>query len=124
LLRLKSVVDEAKVAQAEGKLVLYLLDEILHGTNTGERQIAARRIIKHLVDLGAIGMVSTHDLALADAPELQDVMQLIHFRELFERTADGPQMSFDYTLRPGVATSTNALKWLEIVGLGEEISKI
>jgi ABC-type multidrug transport system fused ATPase/permease subunit len=124
LLRLKSVVDDAKLAQAEGKLVLYLLDEILHGTNTGERQIAARRIIKHLVDLGAIGMVSTHDLALADAPELQDVMQLIHFRELFERTADGPQMSFDYTLRPGVATSTNALKWLEIVGLGEEISKI
>lgn len=102
--------------------MLYLLDEILHGTNTGERQIAARRILRYLVDLGAIGMATTHDLALADAPELADCLQAVHFTENFTRGPDGPSMTFDYKLRPGVATSTNALKWLEIVGLGEDLS--
>src|SRR5690606_146373 len=80
LQRLKQVVDAAREAAATGDdrdhgeeqqrgdgrrygaaPVLYLLDEILHGTNTAERQIAAQRVIAHLVDQGAIGAVSTHD---------------------------------------------------------------
>ncbi|MGO8947340.1 MAG: MutS-related protein [Ktedonobacterales bacterium] len=119
LQRLKQVVDSALEAQAEGdRILLFLLDEILHGTNTSERQIAARHIIGYLLSIGATGAVSTHDLTLADSPQFNRSSTLVHFTEQFERGADGrPIMSFDYKLRPGLATSTNALKLMEIVGL-------
>lgn len=110
LQRLKLVVDWAAHERAEGARVpLFLLDEILHGTNSAERLIAARRIIRHLLDSGAIGAVSTHDLALAAAPDLVDRSTLVHFSEQIARGPDGLTMTFDYALRPGVATSTNAL---------------
>jgi hypothetical protein len=121
LRRLKEVVEVAEQAQAGGgRVALFLLDEILHGTNTSERQIAARRIILYLLGLGATGAVSTHDLALAAAPELAPVSDLVHFAEQFTRGADGLTMTFDYRLRPGVATSTNALKLMEMIGLPAE----
>ena len=118
LRRLKSVVDAAeKISAASDRTLLFLLDEILHGTNTGERQIAARRIIRHLLHLGATGAVSTHDLTLADVPELAALSTPVHFTEIFTREHGVPAMRFDYILRPGIATSTNALKLMEIVGL-------
>jgi hypothetical protein len=118
LQRLKAVVDAAERAREGGeRVLLFLLDEILHGTNTAERQVAARRIILHLLGLGATGAVSTHDLALAAAPELAERARMVHFTERFDRGADGLTMQFDYKLRPGVATSTNALKLMEMLGL-------
>jgi hypothetical protein len=121
LQRLKEVVDIAEQAgQAGERTPLFLLDEILHGTNTTERQIAARRIILHLLSLGATGAVSTHDLALADAPEFALISQPVHFTEQFTRGADGLSMTFDYRLRPGIASSTNALKLMEMIGLPTE----
>jgi hypothetical protein len=118
LQRLKEVVNAAEQARAAGERTpLFLLDEILHGTNTSERQIAARRIILHLLSLGAMGAVSTHDLTLADAPDLAAVSQPVHFTEQFTRGENGLSMSFDYRLRPGIATSTNALKLMEMIGL-------
>jgi len=118
LRRLKEIVDRADAQQAQGgPLLLYLLDEILQGTNTAERQIAARHIISHLVGRGAIGAVSTHDLTLADAPELKPAARQVYFTEHFTRGADGPTMTFDYTLHSGIAVSTNALKLMELVGL-------
>jgi hypothetical protein len=118
LQRLKEVVDIAQqVGQVGERTPLFLLDEILHGTNTTERQIAARRVILHLLSLGATGAVSTHDLALADAPEFASISQPVHFTEQFIRRADGLSMTFDYQLRPGIATSTNALKLMEMIGL-------
>jgi DNA mismatch repair ATPase MutS len=118
LRRLKSVVDAAHHAQIDGtRTLVFLLDEILHGTNTAERQIAARSILRHLLDLGAMGAVSTHDLQLVDTPALLSACHPFHFRETFVRGPEGPSMSFDYTLRPGIAPTTNALKLMEIVGL-------
>jgi hypothetical protein len=118
LRRLKWVVEVTETTLAQGERIpLFLLDEILHGTNTSERQIAARRVIRHLLALGAMGVVSTHDLTLADEPELRACSTTVHFTEQFTRGANGPVMRFDYKLRPGVATSTNALKLMEIVGL-------
>ena len=118
LQRIKEVVTAAREAHDDGRFTpLFLLDEILHGTNTTERQIAVRRIIPHLLALGAIGAVSTHDLLLAQAPEITGVAHEVHFTESFHRGADGPEMRFDYHLRPGIATTTNALKLMEIVGL-------
>lgn len=118
LRRLKDVVDAAEQARERGeRLLLFLLDEILHGTNTAERQIAARQIILHLIGSGATGAVSTHDLTLAEAPELAARAEMVHFAEQFARGAAGPSMRFDYRLRPGIATSTNALKLMEMIGL-------
>jgi energy-coupling factor transporter ATP-binding protein EcfA2 len=120
LQRLKQVVDTSLQARDSGatSTPLFLLDEILHGTNTSERQIAAQHIIGYLLAIGATGAVSTHDLSLADSPQFAQARTLVHFTEQFERDAAGrPSMSFDYQLRPGLATSTNALKLMEIVGL-------
>lgn len=116
LLRIRSVVEAAR---APGSPVLYLLDEMLHGTNTAERRVAARGVVRHLLDAGALGAVSTHDLALAESPELLDASHPVHFREEVEGEGlDGrPRITFDYALRPGIATTRNALKLLEAVGL-------
>lgn len=117
LRRLKEIVDAAR-ARPAGRPLLYLLDEILHGTNTAERRIAARTVIGHLVDAGAIGVVTTHDLTLASDGPLREASRPVHFTEHFERVNGVVRMSFDYRLRPGLATSTNALALLELVGLG------
>ncbi|MEX2465355.1 MAG: DNA mismatch repair protein MutS [Gemmatimonadota bacterium] len=120
LLRIRSVVEAARTPDPEeGRPVLYLLDEMLHGTNTAERRVAARGIVRHLVETGAIGAVSTHDLTLAETPELGAAAVPVHFREEVEgRGPDGrPRITFDYRLRPGIATTRNALKLLEAVGL-------
>ena len=118
LRRLKRIVDAARDPR-RGRALLYLLDEILHGTNTAERRIAARRVITHLVRAGAIGAVTTHDLTLAEDPVLDAAAHRVHFTERFE-THDGvTSMTFDYRLRPGLATSANALKLLAMIGLDE-----
>ncbi|MEO7042036.1 MAG: hypothetical protein ABI035_07240 [Gemmatimonadaceae bacterium] len=118
--RLKLVVDAANEVHADGSTtMLFLLDEILHGTNSAERTIAARHVLTRLIELGAIGAVTTHDLALADTPDFAGIAKHVHFQEEFSRAADGtPTMRFDYRLRPGKAESSNALKLLELVGLG------
>ncbi len=120
LLSVREVVRAADRAARGGRTLLYLLDEILRGTNSAERQVAVRRVLQHLLAAGALGAVSTHDLELAAIPELAAACRTAHFRESFVDTAAGPRMTFDYRLRPGVATTANALKLLALVGLGEE----
>src|SRR6056297_1270100 len=72
LKRLKSVVDQARqMADAEDRVCLFLLDEILQGTNSRERQIAVVQVLRHLMQSRCIGAITTHDLELADEPELQ-----------------------------------------------------
>lgn len=120
LLRIKSIVDAAE-ASGNGPPVLYLLDEVLHGTNSVERGIATQRIMRHLMTLGAVGVVTTHDLALFDSGVLADAVRHAHFTEHFEARNGGRVMTFDYVLRPGKATSRNALALLELVGLPSEL---
>jgi hypothetical protein len=115
VLRLKQVVNTAR---ADGdRTVCFLLDEILQGTNTAERQIAARRVIRFLLARGAIGAVSTHDLTLADTPEFTAAARAVHFTETLSAGPRGPIMTFDYQLEPGLATSTNALRLVDMLGL-------
>ena len=116
LRRLKEVVDLAAAAPRD-RVVLFLLDEILLGTNVAERQIAVQQVLGQLLDHRALGAVATHDLSLAGAEGLAQRCQPIHFVETFFRDEDGPQMTFDYRSRPGVSPTTNALKLLELVGL-------
>jgi len=118
LKRLRSVVDTAqKENHPGGKQMLILLDEILQGTNSRERQIAVEHVLDKLVECGCIVMTSTHDLEMAGNASIQRIAQVVHFREHFEMV-DGQQvMRFDYVMRAGVTPTTNALKLLELVGL-------
>jgi DNA mismatch repair ATPase MutS len=116
LQRIKQIVNLTIEEHKQGRTVVFLLDEILQGTNTVERREIVQRVIAHLVSNQAIGAVTTHDLALAESEELTKNADLIHFREHFERDSNGkPKMTFDYKIRPGVATTTNALKILEVI---------
>jgi hypothetical protein len=117
--RLTRIVDAARAAERERPL-LYLLDEMLHGTNTAERRIAAQRVLGHLIRAGAIGAVTTHDLTLAEDPSLDAAARRVHFTERFEERDGAMVMAFDYRLRPGLATSANALELLALIGLGDE----
>ncbi|TWU56831.1 DNA mismatch repair protein MutS [Rubripirellula tenax] len=121
LKRLKSVVDQARrMAQINDRVCLFLLDEILQGTNSRERQIAVVQVLRHLMDSRSIGAITTHDLELADEPELQSIATTVHFRETIRPDAEGnEQMTFDYQMREGVSPTTNALRLLEMVGLGK-----
>jgi len=121
LQRLKRIVDAAR-DPGRTRPLLYLLDEILHGTNTAERRIAARRVLTYLLKAGAIGAVTTHDLTLADDPALDAAAQRVHFTERFEQRDGATSMTFDYRLRPGLATSANALKLLAMIGLGDQVN--
>jgi DNA mismatch repair ATPase MutS len=113
LARLKSVVDAAEQS-GDSRLLLYLLDEILQGTNSAERSVAVRAVARHLLDAGAIGAMTTHDLTLAGEEPLKSSAQLVHFTETVD--ANGV-MSFDYRLRPGLATSRNALRLMQMIGI-------
>jgi hypothetical protein len=116
LKRLKTIIDLSRSAAAGGRTLLFLLDEILRGTNSVERRLAVQEVLLHLLEHGAFGVVSTHDLSLADVPELRSPAQVFHFRETIG-DGDGAIMTFDYKLRPGVATTTNAMRLLDLVGL-------
>lgn len=117
LLRLKALVDAAD--EGGDAPLLYLIDEVLQGTNSEERRVAARRIITHLLQSNAIGAVTTHDLALHEEPRLDEASTKVHFRETVEEEGGDEILTFDYKLRPGLATSRNALKLLKIVGLDD-----
>ncbi len=118
LKRLRGVVDQAAAQNASGgHRMLVLLDEILQGTNSRERQIAVDTVLKRLVELGCIVMASTHDLELASSDQMTRFAQIVHFREYFDQVDGKEVMRFDYKMRPGVTPTTNALKLLELVGL-------
>lgn len=109
ILRIRQVLELSR----EGPL-LYLLDEVLAGTNSHDRRIGAEAIVRGLVERGAIGLVSTHDLALAQiADSLGARAANVHFEDHIE---DG-KVVFDYRMRPGVVTKSNALELMRSVGI-------
>jgi DNA mismatch repair ATPase MutS len=118
LKRVRFIVDAAK--ESEQAPVLYLLDELLRGTNTEERRIAVASVLRHLLRAGAIGAIATHDLPIVEEAGVREAAVPVHFREEFIAADGRPGMRFDYRLRPGLATSTNALALLRIMGLGFE----
>ena len=108
--RLRQVVDLAR----DEAHPLFLLDEILHGTNSHDRQIGAAAVVRGLVERGAIGLVTTHDLALAAiAEDLAPRAANVHFEDRLE----GERIVFDYRLHPGVVRKGNALELMRAVGL-------
>ena len=110
ILRIRGIVE-----RTSGPVpVLFLLDEILHGTNSYDRRIGAEAIVRSLVARGAIGLVTTHDLALTELPvALGAAAANVHFED---RLVEGA-MAFDYRMRPGVVQHSNALALMRAVGL-------
>jgi DNA mismatch repair ATPase MutS len=108
--RLRQIVD-----LTSGPLpVLFLIDELLSGTNSHDREIGAAAIVRTLIDRGAIGLLTTHDLALAHIAEtIQPLGANVHFAD----TINGGTLHFDYRLHPGVVKRSNALELMRSVGL-------
>ena len=93
---------------------LFLLDELLSGTNSHDRRAGAEAILRGLLARGALGLATTHDLALTElAAALGPVAANVHFED---ELRDG-QMSFDYRMRPGVVQKSNALALMRAIGL-------
>jgi MutS-like protein len=110
ILRLRAIVEAARGPVP----LLFLLDEILHGTNSHDRRIGAEAIVRALVGAGAIGLVTTHDLALTQLPaRLGAAATNMHFQDRI----DGGTMVFDYRMRPGIVEHSNALALMRAVGL-------
>ena len=94
--------------------LLFLLDELFHGTNSHDRLLGAQGVLRSLLDRGAIGLITTHDLALtAIADGLAPRAVNVHFEDWFEKDA----MRFDYRMKPGPVTRSNALALMRAVGL-------
>jgi len=108
--RLKQLVD-----LAHGALPLcFLLDEVLHGTNSHDRRVGAEAVVRGLVARGAIGCITTHDLSLAHiADALAPRAANVHFADHLEHGT----MRFDYRMQPGIVQHSNALALMRAVGL-------
>jgi hypothetical protein len=107
ILRLKQILELPAPA-------LFLLDELLHGTNSHDRAIGAEGIVRALVDRGAIGLATTHDLSLAKvADQLAPRAANVHFEDRLENG----RLVFDYKMRTGIVTRSNALDLMRAAGL-------
>lgn len=112
--RLRQIMALMERAEGEGAPVLFLLDEILAGTNSHDRRIGAAALIERLIERGAIGLVTTHDLSLcAIADDLGARARNVHFEDRMEQG----EIRFDYRLREGVVQHSNALALMRQVGL-------
>ena len=107
--RLRQLLD----LTAGRRTLLFLLDELLQGTNSRDRRSGAEGIVRALAARRAVGLISTHDLALTEIAGLDQVLRNVHFEDDLR---DG-LMSFDYRLRPGVVTKSNALELMRSIGL-------
>jgi hypothetical protein len=110
ILRLRQILDLAAGALP----ALFLVDEFLHGTNSHDRRIGAEALVRGLVERGAVGLITTHDLALADIVETLGARAAnVHFEDRIEEG----RICFDYVLRPGVVRKSNAIELMRSVGL-------
>jgi hypothetical protein len=108
--RLKRIMDELR----EGKPLFILLDEILKGTNSTDKQAGSIALVKQLVSYSCIGLIATHDLALGDLEkEYPDHVK----NYCFEPTIENDQLSFDYTLKEGLAQKMNATFLMKKMGI-------
>jgi DNA mismatch repair ATPase MutS len=99
---------------ARNKKALFLIDEIFSGTNSRDRRVAAEAVVRTLVDRGAIGALSTHDMSLTEIADTKGM----YGANMHMRAKDGNDpMDFDYLLRPGVTRETNALVIARMAGV-------
>ena len=94
--------------------VLFVFDELLSGTNSKDRRIAAEGVIRTMLERRAVGMVTTHDLSLTEIVGIfPGRVRNVHLQD----TVENGQMKFDYKVRDGVITHSNALELMRMIGL-------
>lgn len=108
---LKRILDAAK----EASPILCVVDEVLRGTNTVERIAASSEVLRAMADDGLLCLAATHDIELCGL--LQDSFDLYHFEEQVGEN----EMLFDYVIRPGKASSRNAIDLLQLIGFDQQI---
>ena len=101
------------LAQQPGAPVLFLLDELLQGTNSTDRMIGAQGITRELVRSGAIGILTTHDLSLTAIDDGDGSLKNLHFQD----SIVNGKMQFDFLLRDGVVTKSNGVELMRLIGL-------
>ncbi len=111
LLRIKKIVDAAE----KGETLLFLLDELFHGTNSADRHDGAVALLSGLSRHHTLGVISTHDLELCTLGRKSGLFNNMHFEERFE----SGELRFDYRLKNGPSTTRNALFLMRMVGIGE-----
>jgi hypothetical protein len=112
IMRLRQILD--LIRNGNGRRILFLLDELLSGTNSHDRRIGAAGIVRGFIDQGAMGLVTTHDLALSDiASAIGPAAVNVHFEDRFTNG----KIEFDYRLVPGIVTRSNALELMRAIGL-------
>jgi DNA mismatch repair ATPase MutS len=110
ILRIRDVFELTENSQR----LLFLFDELLEGTNSHDRRIGADGLLRALLERGALGIVTTHDLALTDiAQQLPGAIRNVHFQDYVEEG----KMRFDHKLRDGVVAKSNALELMRLIGL-------
>ncbi len=114
ILSIAAQTSAAQTSAAQKPPVLFLLDEILNGTNSQDRREGAEAVIRLLLERGAIGLMTTHDLALSELAATQSSPGAnVHFQDALE----GDRLLFDFRLRPGVVTRRNALDLMRLIGI-------
>ncbi|WP_333860884.1 MutS family DNA mismatch repair protein [Clostridium sp.] len=110
ILKIKSIVEASK----EGKKVLFLLDEIFKGTNSGDRYIGAITLVNQLNRTGNLGVISTHDLELGEMVKNKDLkIKNYHFSEYYREN----KIYFDYKLKDGISSTRNAVYLMKLAGI-------
>ena len=108
ILKIKKIIDKAE----EGPNMIFLIDEIFRGTNSVDRIAGAKNVINNLKNSGAIGAISTHDLELS---QLDDGKRILNYH--FDDQYDGDKITFDYKIKKGASTSTNARNLMKLAGI-------
>ena len=109
LLRIKKMIDASKA----GAPMIFLIDEIFRGTNSKDRVIGAKQVLLQLKKHGVIGMITTHDLEVCGLTADHDWFSNYHFSEYYE----GDKICFDYKIKDGISTTSNAQYLMRIVGI-------
>jgi hypothetical protein len=110
ILRIRDVFNLTENSQR----VLFLFDELLEGTNSNDRRIGSEGLLRALLERGAMGIVTTHDLALTNiAQVVPNEVRNVHFQDYVEEG----NMRFDHKLRDGVVAKSNALELMRLIGL-------
>ena len=109
ILRVKLIVESTK----NNDNIFFLLDELFKGTNSKDRHAGAEALIRQLGNKGACGLISTHDLELSSLEYEYSKLKNYHFEEYYENN----KLKFDYKIRRGVSTTSNAMYLIKMVGI-------
>ncbi|GAB2189839.1 MutS family DNA mismatch repair protein [Sessilibacter sp. MAH1] len=114
VIKIKAIIEKLERIRSENDTnTLFLLDEVLRGSNDLERKFVFVELLKKLETYGGYGLISTNDISIARSSEVDAIVEQYHFQESLSEQNHGVNFEFDYKLRPGLVSKTNALHILK-----------